>query len=158
MSVSSLALPPLLSSSPSPLTNKSRQTEECGATTNQGWQFAPDGTLRLLNTGILTHRVLPLVLLPSLLFSLSLFLLFFFFFFFFFIFFFDYKALCLEVNGTDPTSGSPSVRTMPCNNKLQSQIWKYSGTTIVSAVKGDCLVTPPSLPSQLSLPSPFLSS
>jgi len=46
---------------------------------------------------------------------------------------------CLQVNGTDPTSGSPSVRTLPCNNKLQSQIWKFSGTTVTSALNGDCL-------------------
>lgn len=46
---------------------------------------------------------------------------------------------CLQVNGTDPSSGSPSVRTLPCNNKLQSQIWKFSGTTITSALNGDCL-------------------
>jgi len=46
---------------------------------------------------------------------------------------------CLQVNGTDPTSGSPSVRTLPCDNKLQSQIWKYSGTAITSAMNGNCL-------------------
>jgi len=47
--------------------------------------------------------------------------------------------LCLQVNGTDPSSGSPSVRTLPCNNKLQSQIWKFSGSTIVSASNNYCL-------------------
>jgi len=72
--------------------------EECGASPYQGWDFASDGTIRLINT-----------------------------------------SLCLQVNGTDPVSKSPSVRTFPCNNNLQSQIWKLSGTTITSAVNGACL-------------------
>jgi len=71
---------------------------ECGDTPFQKWEFASDGTLRLLNT-----------------------------------------SNCLQVNGTDPGSGSPSVRTLPCNAQLQSQIWKFDGTYIMSAVNGYCL-------------------
>eukprot|EP00026_Physarum_polycephalum_P003123 Phypoly_transcript_03132.p1 GENE.Phypoly_transcript_03132~~Phypoly_transcript_03132.p1 ORF type:complete len:773 (+),score=122.26 Phypoly_transcript_03132:204-2522(+) len=71
------------------------KTEECGGNAYQGWEFADDGTVQLINT-----------------------------------------SLCLEANGT---SAGASVRTLPCNNKLQSQIWKYSGTAITSAVNGMCL-------------------
>jgi len=39
------------------------------------------------------------------------------------------SKLCLQVNGTDPNSGSPSVRALPCdlNNPLQQ--WLYTPTT-----------------------------
>jgi len=46
---------------------------------------------------------------------------------------------CLQVNGTDPNTGKPSVRIMPCNSKLQSQQWTTNGSYILTAVQNMCL-------------------